>query len=155
MAGMTVQKEQERHDPKTIRFSALYEAAKILSDQIDLARGLHDVLRLLDACMGMTTSTVCLYDPQRCELTIEAAVGLTDEEQRRGRYRLGEGIVGKVMQSGLPIVVPDIGGQPHVLNRPALAIPRVLSSSVCPSRSMGRSWAYSAREGQLAIHAPQ
>ncbi|VUZ85088.1 Nitrogen fixation protein VnfA [Candidatus Methylomirabilis lanthanidiphila] len=117
MAGMTVQKEQERHDPKTIRFSALYEAAKILSDQIDLARGLHDVLRLLDACMGMTTSTVCLYDPQRCELTIEAAVGLTDEEQRRGRYRLGEGIVGKVMQSGLPIVVPDIGGQPHVLNK--------------------------------------
>lgn len=104
---MTVQQEKERHDPRTIGFSALYEAAKILSDQIDLGRGLHAVLRLLNTFMGMTKSTVCLYDPQRCELAIEAAAGLTDEEQRRGRYRLGEGITGQVMQSGLPIVVPD------------------------------------------------
>lgn len=114
MASMTVHQEQERHDPRTTGFSALYEAAKILSDQVDIGRGLDAVLRLLNALMGMTKSTVCLYDPDRRELALEAAVGLTDKEQRRERYRLGEGITGKVMQSGLPIVIPDIGREPHV-----------------------------------------
>ena len=107
MAGMTVQKEKEHHDPRTIGFSALYRAAKILSDPIDIGRGLHAVLRLLNAFMGMTTSTVCLYDLTRRELAIEAAVGLTHEAQRRGRCQLEEGIAEKVMQSGLPMVVPD------------------------------------------------
>src|SRR5574337_1954436 len=67
--------------------------------------------------MGMTKSTVCLYDPNRGELAIEAAFGLTHEERRRGRYRLGEGITGKVMKLGLPMVVPDIGREPHFLNK--------------------------------------
>lgn len=116
MADMTIQKEQQRQDPRAIGFSTLYEAAKILSDQIDLTRGLHAVLRLLNAFMGMTKSTVCLHDPRRCTLTLEAAVGLTDEEQHGSRYRLGDGIAEKVMQSGLPIVIPDIDREPHFLN---------------------------------------
>jgi len=66
--------------------------------------------------MGMTKSAVCLYDPERRELAIEAAVGLTDEEPRSGWYRLGEGMTDKVTRSGLPIVIPDIGREPHVLN---------------------------------------
>ena len=114
---MTVHKEKGRYDPRTIGFSALYEAAKILSDQVDLGRGLHAILRLLNAFMGMTKSTVCLYDSKRRELAIEAAFGLTHEEQRRGRYRLGEGITGKVMKLGLPMVVPDISKEPYFLNK--------------------------------------
>lgn len=117
MTGMTAQKEKGYHDPRTVGFSALYEAAKILSDQIDLRRGLDAVLRLLNAFMGMTKSTVCLYDPERRELALEAAVGLTHEEQQRGQYRPGEGIMGQVMISGLPMVIPDISGTPHSPNK--------------------------------------
>jgi transcriptional regulator with GAF, ATPase, and Fis domain len=47
MASMSLQKEKERHDPRTVGFSALYEAAKILSDQIDLEQVLGELEREL------------------------------------------------------------------------------------------------------------
>lgn len=47
MVNMTVQEEKGSHDPRTIGFSALYEAAKILSDQIDLEQVLGELEREL------------------------------------------------------------------------------------------------------------
>jgi Nif-specific regulatory protein len=45
------------------------------------------------------------------------AHGLTEEEKRRGRYRAGEGIVGRVLEAGEPLVVPNIGAEPMFLDR--------------------------------------
>ena len=109
--------DKVRLDQKTVGFSALYEVTKILGDPTDLPQGLTAILRILNSFMGMTKSAICLYDPKRRDLGIEAAFGLTDEERRRGRYRLGEGITGKVMKLGIPMVVPDISKEPHFLNK--------------------------------------
>ena len=109
--------EKARADQRTIGFSALYEVTKILSDQTDLAQGLTAILRILSVFMGMTKGTVGFYDPTRRELGIEAAFGLTNKERRRGRYRIGEGITGKVMKQGLPMVVHDIRKELHFLNK--------------------------------------
>jgi len=117
MTTMAMRNEKARLDQKTIGFSALYEVTKILGDPIDLSQGLGAILRILNSFMGMTKGTVCLYDRKRRELGIEAAFGLTDEEQRRGHYRMGEGITGKVMKLGIPMVVPDISKEPHFLNK--------------------------------------
>lgn len=114
---MAMRNEKARLAQKTVGFSALYEVTKILGDPIDLQQGLVAILRILNSFMGMTKGTVCLYDQKRRELSIEAAFGLTDEERRRGRYRMGEGIIGKVMKLGVPMAVPDIGKEPHFLNK--------------------------------------
>lgn len=114
---MAMRNEKLRLDQKTVGFSALYEVTKILGDPIDLPQGLAAILRILNSFMGMTKGTICLFDRKRRELSIEAAFGLTDEEQRRGRYRIGEGIIGKVMKLGIPMVVPDISKEPHFLNK--------------------------------------
>ncbi len=114
---MAIRSEKVRLDQKTVGFSALYEVTKILGDPIELPRGLTAILRILNSFMGMTKGAICLYDPQRRDLGIEAAFGLTDEERHRGRYRLGEGITGKVMKLGIPMVVPDISKEPHFLNK--------------------------------------
>ncbi len=47
MVNMTVQEEKGSHNLRTIGFSALYEAAKILSDQIDLEQVLGELEREL------------------------------------------------------------------------------------------------------------
>ncbi len=109
--------EKARLDQKAVGFSALYEVTKILGDPIDLPQGLAAILRILNSFMGMTKGTVCLYDRKRRELGIEAAFGFSEEERRRGRYRIGEGITGKVMKLGVPMVVPDISKEPHFLNK--------------------------------------
>jgi Nif-specific regulatory protein len=52
------------------------------------------------------------------ELHVEASDGL-DAPAHAVRYRLGEGIVGKVVESGKPIVVPRVSKEPALLNRAA------------------------------------
>lgn len=117
MASTTMRNEKVRLDQKTVGFSALYEVTKILGDPIDLSLALEAILRILNSFMGMTKGTICLYDRKRRELGIEAAFGLTEEERRRGHYRMGEGITGKVMKLGIPMVIPDISKEPHFLNK--------------------------------------
>ena len=67
--------------------------------------------------MGMSRGTLTLLDLETKQLYIEFAHGLTPEERSRGIYRIGEGITGKVVESGEPIIVPDIGKEPLFLNR--------------------------------------
>jgi len=91
---------------------------RLLGIDAALAReGLAAIRGVLNAFMEMTKGTVSFYGPTRRELGIKAAFGLTNEERRRGRYRIGEGITGKVMKRGLPMVVHDIIKEPHLLNK--------------------------------------
>ncbi|MDW7712553.1 MAG: sigma 54-interacting transcriptional regulator, partial [Deferrisomatales bacterium] len=38
-------------------------------------------------------------------------------ERRRGRYRVGEGVMGRVLETGQPMVIPSIGAEPLFLDR--------------------------------------
>jgi len=66
---------------------------------------------------GMDSGTVTIINPTTGELEIEVAHGITAEARRRGRYKVGEGITGKVVVTGEPILVPQIGEEPMFLNR--------------------------------------
>ena len=59
-----------------------------------------------------------LVDPITNELKIEVAHGLTKEEKERGRYKIGEGVTGKVVETGAPMVVTDAKSNPLFLNPP-------------------------------------
>lgn len=60
---------------------------------------------------------VSLYEPGSGRISVHRSIGLTEEEQARGVYFLGEGITGRVVESGEPIVVPRISEEPAFLNR--------------------------------------
>jgi Nif-specific regulatory protein len=51
------------------------------------------------------------------ELTVEAADGV--DEPQTVRYRIGEGITGRVVQSSKPVVVPRVSREPDFLHRAA------------------------------------
>ncbi len=117
MAAIATASQRRRPDQKAIGLSTLYEVSKIVGERVDLPQGLLATLKILNSFMGMTKGAICLYDQARRELGIEAAFGLSEEEQRRGRYRIGEGITGKVMKLGIPMVVPDLSREPYFLNK--------------------------------------
>jgi Nif-specific regulatory protein len=56
-------------------------------------------------------------DPETGDLAIEVAQGLTEAEKRRGRYKVGEGVMGRVLETGDPMIIPNIGTEPLFLNR--------------------------------------
>jgi Nif-specific regulatory protein len=61
---------------------------------------------------------VTLLDETRNELYIEASAGI-DAEGQQARYQLGEGITGRVVESGRPVVVANAAREPLFLHRTA------------------------------------
>ena len=74
------------------------------------------VLELLNREHGMLRGTVTLLDRKSSEIRVEVSHGLT-EAGKSARYRLGEGITGRVVETGKPIVVPQVSREPMFLNR--------------------------------------
>jgi Nif-specific regulatory protein len=106
--------EPRRADLET---ETLYEVGKLLSLSTDLNKAFTSALNLLGLYLGMENGTLSLFDPVTGEVFIEAAPEMVDAERILGRLRPGEGVVGRIFATGLPVVIPDIGQEPLFLNR--------------------------------------
>jgi len=102
---------------KLQEFSVLYEISQVLGSTLNCQEVFSDILSIFHVHLGMNRGTITLLNPHIGELEIQAAHGMTEDEVGRGRYRVGEGITGKVAQTGEPAVVPQIGKEPLFLNR--------------------------------------
>jgi Nif-specific regulatory protein len=99
------------------RLSALLDVSQALGSTLDLKVALEKVLEILDRDLGMKRGAITLLNEKSGNLSIQYAFGLSENEIRRGRYKLDEGVTGKVVSSGKPIVVPQVSKEPLFLNR--------------------------------------
>ena len=95
----------------------LFDIARALDKHVELRQALGPLLDILETRAGLARGMVTLLDRAVGTLKIEEASGFSDAEKDRGRYRLGEGLVGRVFESGNPIVVPDLSKEQRFLNR--------------------------------------
>ncbi|MCK5863384.1 MAG: nif-specific transcriptional activator NifA [Candidatus Hydrogenedentes bacterium] len=95
----------------------LYEISEILDRSVDLRDELGPVLKVIAKHTGMLRGTITLLNRGMSEIVICAAHGLSPEQLQRGRYQLGEGVVGKVVHTGRPVIIPSISQEPMFLNR--------------------------------------
>jgi Nif-specific regulatory protein len=95
----------------------LYEMSQIVTESGNLSTTLQILIRLMKRHMKVIRGMVTLYDTDSGKIFIHESFGLTDEEAARGVYFLGEGITGKVVETGRTIVVPRISEEPEFLNR--------------------------------------
>jgi Nif-specific regulatory protein len=119
----------------------LFDIARTFDKHVELRTALGPLLSLLESRAGLTWGMVTLLDRAMGLLKIEEAYGLTPEEKTRGIYRLGEGLVGRVFESGIAITVPDLSQEARFLNRAknrTLEDLRGLSYYCLPVRSGGR-----------------
>jgi Nif-specific regulatory protein len=103
------------HARESRRLSTLLEISQALSGTLNLRSGLHRVLEVLAKHHGTVRGLITLLHDNG-ELHVEASDGL-DAPSHALRYRVGEGIIGKVAESGRPIVVPRVSKEPTFLNR--------------------------------------
>src|SRR2546426_9908741 len=96
--------------------TTLLEVSQALSGTLNLRAALHRVLEILERHHGVIRSAVTLLQEDTGELHIEASNGLSADGQRAS-YKLGEGITGRVVESGKPIAVPRVSREPMFLNR--------------------------------------
>lgn len=95
----------------------LLAISKVIDQALDLESALESILKILSDTMSMRRATVTLYDPQSGRLAISTSNGLSDQEKRRGVYRMDEGITGTIFRTARPYVVPDISMEPLFLDK--------------------------------------
>ena len=120
--------------------SALLEVSKVLNSSFDLEKNLSRTMRVLGDFLEMERGSVFLFDQAAKELRIVAAQGLTKEQIARGKYKIGEGIVGRVLEKGAPMVIPNVGEEPLFLNKTGSRFKKGGISFLCvPIRFKGES----------------
>ena len=97
----------------------LYEISLALNEHLDLKKSLYKVLDILSTSMDMVRGTITILDLLRNEIFIEVAHGISRSAVSRVKYKLGEGITGRVIQSGKGVAIPKISDEPHFLDRTA------------------------------------
>jgi Nif-specific regulatory protein len=101
-------------DPRQL--SDLLEVSQTLGGTLNLRAALQRVVAILEESRGTLSATIVLRDDEAGDLAVEAASG-GGSSVRNARYRLGEGIVGRVAQSGRTVVVPQVSREPLFLDR--------------------------------------
>jgi Nif-specific regulatory protein len=111
-------KEVPAENSHLVELSVLYEVSQTLSNLAEpIEQVLGQLMFVLERKMGLKRGTITLLNPQTNELEIQIAHGLSSLEKKRGTYKLGEGITGKVVASGKPMFIPSIGDEPQFLNK--------------------------------------
>jgi Nif-specific regulatory protein len=93
------------------------KSISLLSSGLEPNKAVREMLHLLSELLGLNRGRVVVPDATTGQLSILAAYGLTRSEVERGRYAPGEGITGRVMQTGETAVVQDIDAEPTYLAR--------------------------------------
>src|SRR2546426_4226676 len=98
------------------QLATLVEVSQPLASTLNLEAALHRVLEILEHHHSMIPSMVTLLHEDSSELGIAVANGLPADGMQ-ARYNVGEGITGRVVESGKPIIVPQVSHEPMFLNR--------------------------------------
>jgi Nif-specific regulatory protein len=106
------------HDQRShVELITVYEICRILGASLDIDRTFRAVLNVLAAQMELPRVMIVMADAEEQVLKIHSAAGLTREQEQRGRWHVGEGIVGHVYASGMPVVVPDVRQSAEFIDR--------------------------------------
>ncbi|CAA7625398.1 nif-specific transcriptional activator NifA [Magnetospirillum sp. UT-4] len=90
----------------------IYEISKVLGSTLDMDKALHDVLNILSSYLHMRHGAIVLRDPEGEALEISAVAGMSLKLARSGELRYPMAAVAKVVQTGIPMVVPDAADEP-------------------------------------------
>jgi Nif-specific regulatory protein len=110
--------------------TALLEVSQALGSTLDTRAAVEKVLEILDRELGMKRGAIALLEGEG-DLKIQYAYGLSEGERQRGRYKVDEGVTGKVVASGRPIIVPQVSKEPLFLYRTRKRSPDTEESFIC------------------------
>lgn len=112
MQRQAMMRERHLHE-----IELLGEISRLLDHSIDLREVADPMLEALSVHMGMEYATLTLLHQDTNEILIEASRGLSAQQAQQGKYHLGEGITGRVVATGRPIVVQRTSESPYYLDK--------------------------------------
>lgn len=94
----------------------LYEIARVVSSEDDIRELMQKVLDILNEKFGMNRGMISVLDLQSKDAWLDVAKDVEINGEKI-TYRLGEGITGRVAQTGRPMAIANLGQETHFLDR--------------------------------------
>jgi Nif-specific regulatory protein len=91
--------------------------SRVLGDSSELSLVFQRAVSIMGDRMPIERASLIVGDPVSDQLQIVASIGLSKAEQDRGRYNVGEGVTGRVIETGEPAIIPDLAESAEFLNR--------------------------------------
>ena len=85
--------------------------SKLLKDELSV------ILRMVVEYMNAERSFLSIFNRENSKIVIESAYGLSSAQQARGKYKLGEGVIGKVVEMSRPVIIEKISKSALFLNK--------------------------------------
>lgn len=113
----TAQSKTQR-DVATVlnKLSMLVEINNAIGRTFNLRESLMATLKILQKSYNIRSGAVFLADDDGVTLSMAASIGY-HEEVAKTKFRLGEGLTGRIAKTGKPIVSPQVSKEPLFLNR--------------------------------------
>jgi Nif-specific regulatory protein len=127
-----------QHQRSHVELITVYEISRILCASLDIDRTFRAALNVLAAQMELTRAMIVMVDADENLLTVHSSTGLSREQEARGRWQSGEGVIGHVYASGMAAVVPDVAQAPEFIDRTGAFSPegdRMLAFVVVPLKT--------------------
>jgi Nif-specific regulatory protein len=112
--GTTGGRELSIHNYEEL--AALHTIAKILAHSQDLRDQLEQILREMSGRLGMERGMISLLDRESGEAWLDVAHGV-NIKGLDVTYQPGEGITGRVAQTGRPMAIANLSQETHFLDR--------------------------------------
>ncbi len=110
-------KETKVKNRHVLELETLYRISQILASDTQQKQALAEVLDTLESELDLRQGTITLLSPDNSEIKIEVAHNISLEKSRKVKYKPGEGITGRVIETGKAIIVPKVSQEPLFLNR--------------------------------------
>ncbi len=94
-----------------------YQISLVLNEHLDLNKSLYKVLDILSNTLGMMRGIITILNPLKNEISIEIAHGISKIAMLKGKYKIGEGVIGRVIQTGKTVSIPQISKEPLFLDK--------------------------------------
>ncbi len=95
----------------------LFDISQRLIQSQQLKNDLNSILKMLVEYLEAERSFLTIFNRENENIYIEAAYGLSSTQQAKGKYKLGEGIIGKVVEMSRPVVIEKISKSSLFLNK--------------------------------------
>jgi Nif-specific regulatory protein len=100
----------ERRSRELQKLSSLLQVSQALSGTLDLRPALHEIFDSLSRHHETLGALVIVEDPETKERHVEAAGALG--RAAHTRQAAGDGVIGRVIDSGKPVIVSRLSGEP-------------------------------------------
>ena len=117
--------------------AGVFEVSQAMCSPLSRDELLQMILQMALLQTGATCGSILLKDDSGRFLRIVSSVGLSEEIVRSVRVRVGEGIAGKIVESGEPVLVANIDDHPefsklarHYCDKSFMSVPLARNESV-------------------------